>query len=268
MEQHPFDESAEGRGRALSRRDLLAATGGVVLAGGLVGNAGTAFAAGSAKPKRGGTFRLGVTGGGAKDFIDGQSIITKPDQARLTSGWETLLTFDRNYKLTTDGLAESAVQVSPKLWTDQASSRGSSSTTARRSPPTTSSTRCGGSLNPKNKLFGSAGLAAIDPTGLKKVDKLTVRMPLKTADSTIAEQLGQYYNGIVPVGYSRTNKLKWVGTGPFITQSFSPGRQSVHVRNPNYWQSGQPHFDSGQGDRLRRLLGAGQRAALGRRSTR
>ena len=76
------------------------------------------------------------------------------------------------------------------------------------------------------------------------MDKLTVRMPLKTADSTIGEQLGQYYNGIVPVGYSRTNKLKWVGTGPFITQSFSPGRQSVHNRNPNYWRSGQPYFDT------------------------
>ena len=38
------------------------------------------------------------------------------------------------------------------------------------------------------------------------MDKRTVRMKLKTSDSTIGEQLGQYYNGIVPVGYSRTNK--------------------------------------------------------------
>src|SRR6476469_8713183 len=76
------------------------------------------------------------------------------------------------------------------------------------------------------------------------MDKLTVRMHLKTADSTIGAQLGQYYNGIVPVGYSRTNKLKWVGTGPFITRSFSPGRQSLHDRNPNYRRSGQPYFDT------------------------
>ena len=34
-------------------------------------------------PKRGGNFRLGVTGGGSKDIMDGQNIITKPDQARL-----------------------------------------------------------------------------------------------------------------------------------------------------------------------------------------
>jgi peptide/nickel transport system substrate-binding protein len=244
MEQHPFDETAESRGRALSRRELLAATGGVVLAGGLAANAGTALASGTAaKPKRGGTFRLGVTGGGAKDFIDGQSITTKPDQARLTSGWETLLTYDRNYKLTTDGLAEEATQINPKLWRIKLKSgiEFNNGKTLSADDVIYSLRRI---ANPKNKLFGSAGVAAIDLAGLKAVDKLTVRMPLKTADSTIAEQLGQYYNGIVPVGYSRTNKLKWVGTGPFITQSFSPGRQSVHNRNPNYWKSGQPYFDS------------------------
>ena len=91
MAQHPFEEAHERGSRGLSRRELLAAGGGVVLAGSLAGNAASAFAASAAKPKRGGTFRLGVTGGGAKDFIDGQSITTKPDQARLTSGWETLL---------------------------------------------------------------------------------------------------------------------------------------------------------------------------------
>jgi hypothetical protein len=49
----PFGEAAEGRGAALSRRDLLAATAGVDLAGSLAGNAATALAAGTgAKPER------------------------------------------------------------------------------------------------------------------------------------------------------------------------------------------------------------------------
>ena len=34
---------------------------------------------------RGGDFRLGVTGGGSKDIMDGQNIVTKPDQARLVT---------------------------------------------------------------------------------------------------------------------------------------------------------------------------------------
>jgi hypothetical protein len=49
----PFGEAAEVTGPALSRRDLLAATAGVVLAGSLAGNAATALAAGTgAKPER------------------------------------------------------------------------------------------------------------------------------------------------------------------------------------------------------------------------
>jgi peptide/nickel transport system substrate-binding protein len=242
MAQHPFEEAHEGGSRGLSRRELLAAGGGVVLAGSLAGPAASAFAASAAKPKRGGTFRLGVTGGGAKDFIDGQSITTKPDQARLTSGWETLLSYDRNYKLGTDALAQEATQDNAKQWTIRLKSgiEFNNGKTLSADDVIYSLRRI---ANPKNKLFGSAGLASIDLAGLKKMDKLTVRMKLKTADSTIGEQLGQYYNGIVPVGYSNTNKLKWVGTGPFITKSFSPGRQSVHDRNPNYWRTGQPYFD-------------------------
>jgi peptide/nickel transport system substrate-binding protein len=244
MEQHPFGEAAEGRGPALSRRDLLAATGGVVLAGSLAGNAATALAAGtSAKPKRGGTFRLGVTGGGAKDIIDGQSIITKPDQARLTAGFETLLTYDQNYRLGTNGLAQEATQDKPQQWTirlkDGIEFHNGKSLSA--DDVIYSLKRI---LNPKEGLFGTAGIASIDPKGMKKMDKLTVRLRLTAPDSTIGEQLGQYYNGIVPVGYSRKNKLRYVGTGPFKVQSFTPGRQSVHVRNANYWQSGQPYFDS------------------------
>jgi peptide/nickel transport system substrate-binding protein len=243
MEQHPFDETAEGRGRALSRRELLAASGGIVLAGSLVGNAGTALAAGSAaKPKRGGTFIIGVSGGGATDIIDGQSIKIKPDQARLTSGWETLLSYDRNYKLGTDALAEEATQDGPKKWTVRLKQgiEFNNGKTVTADDVIYSLRRIG---NPKAGLFGTAGLAALDLAGLKKLDKWTVRIPLKTPDSTIGEQFGQYFNGIVPVGYTSKNKLKWVGTGPFITKSFSPGRQSVHVRNPNYWRSGQPYFD-------------------------
>ena len=100
---------------SLSRRELLVGAGGVLLAGGLAAcggggsssspsGGGSTPAAGT--PKKGGNFRLGVTGGGASDIIDGQSIVTKPDQTRLIGSWETLMTYDEDYVLGTDGLAE------------------------------------------------------------------------------------------------------------------------------------------------------------------
>ena len=81
---------------------------------------------------------------------------------------------------------------------------------------------------------------------MKKLDKRTVRLTLKQIDGTILDALGQYIAGIVPVGYSPAAVGKAnpnIGTGPYKLQSFTPGQQSVHVRNPNYWRSGQPYFD-------------------------
>src|SRR5690349_3988641 len=87
----------------LTRRQMLMGIG--MLAAGLsmasvlaaCGTSNTGTSGGT--PKRGGNFRLGVTGGGAKDMMDGQNIITKPDQARLVTSFETLLSYDENYKL-------------------------------------------------------------------------------------------------------------------------------------------------------------------------
>jgi len=239
---------------SLSRRELLMGAGGVLLAGGLAacgssgsssgGSSGGGGSAPAGTPKKGGNFRLGVTGGGASDIIDGQSIVTKPDQARLIGGWETLMTYDEDYVLGTDGLAEevdSSVpgQVDVRLRSGIEFHNGK---TLTADDVIYSIQRI---LNPKEGLFGAAGLGSVDPKNLKKMDANTVRIGLKQPDSTIPDQLGQYFNGIVPEGYERKNNLKWIGTGPYQIQSFTPGQQSVAVRNKNYWRpaSDGPWFD-------------------------
>src|SRR5260370_19677818 len=100
----------------VSRRQLLVGAAGLAAAGGLAAACGSSSSSpstgsttgASGAPKRGGNFRLGVTGGGSKDIMDGQNIITKPDQARLESAFQTLLLFDENYQLTNNLLAETA----------------------------------------------------------------------------------------------------------------------------------------------------------------
>jgi peptide/nickel transport system substrate-binding protein len=231
----------------LSRRELLVGAGGVLLAGGLAacgGGSSSASSGGAAagSPKRGGNFRLGVTGGGASDLIDGQTIVTKPDQARLLATWETLLTYDENYRLQTDGLAEEVTAEKADQYLvrlrDGIEFNNSKSLTA--DDVIYSMQRI---LSAKEGLFGAAGLSSVDPKNIKKLDDRTCRFFLKQPDSTIPDQFGQYYNGIVPEGYSRKGPLKYVGTGPYTVQSFTPGQQSVHPRFPNYWRSPQPYFD-------------------------
>src|SRR5438876_6167062 len=245
-DRNPLDPEESRHG--LTRDELLrrAAAGGVLIfsGGGLTSVADAAVRA--AAPKRGGTFRIGVSGGSAKDFIDGQNIVTRPDQARIVTGWETLVGFDSKFKLAFNGLAES-IEHNKKgdVWTIRVHSgiEFHNGKTLGAEDVIYSLQRL---INPKLGRFGGAALKSLDPTRMKKLDKRTVRLTLKQPDGTILDALGQYIAGVVPVGYSpkavgaaKPN----IGTGPYKLQSFTPGQQSVHVRNPNYWRSGQPYFD-------------------------
>jgi peptide/nickel transport system substrate-binding protein len=241
----PIDREALQRG--LTREELLrraAAGGAVILAGGAF--AGAADAALGARPKRGGTFRLGVAGGSAKDFIDGQYIITEPDIARLLTGWETLVVFDSQFKLKFDGLAE---EITPNKKADVWTIRVRPGIEFHNGKTVTSADvrySLQRFVNKKLALGGQAFLPTLDPKGIKLLDKRTIRCTLTQPDATILDSLAQYTAGIVPVGYGAAGYGKAnpnVGTGPFKLQSFTPGQQSVHVRNPNYWRSGQPYFD-------------------------
>jgi len=194
------------------------------------------------KPQRGGNFRLGVTGGGSKDIFDGQNITTKPDQARLVSAFETLLLFDDDYQLTNDGLAESVTADSPTQYTIKLRKgiEFHNGKTMTADDVIYSLQRIG---TEKNGLTGFAATASMDIAGLKKMDDYTVRLPLKSPDSTIPQTLASYTFGMVPVGY-QAYPAPQIGTGPYKLKSFNPGEQSVSERNPNYWRTGQPYFDT------------------------
>ena len=233
----------------LSRRQLFAGAAGVALTGSLAacGSSGssspsTSSTQAAGQPKRGGNFRLGVTGGGSKDIMDGQNIITKPDQARLVTAFETLLLFDENYQLTTNGLAESVTQDTPKQYTIKLRQgiEFQNGKTMTADDVIYSFQRIG---TKTNGLTGYAATATMDIAGMKKLDKYTVRLPLKTPDSTVPQTLGSYTFTIVPIGY-KAYPAPQIGTGAYKLKSFTPGQQSVHERNPNYWRSGQPYFDT------------------------
>ncbi len=99
----------------------------------------------------------------------------------------------------------------------------------------------------KLALDGGTGVTSVDPTKLKKMDNLTVRVGLLQPDSTIPFGLASYTAGIVPVGYTSKGtsmKTGQIGTGPFMLESFDPGKQSVHTRFANYWRGGGlPYLD-------------------------
>ena len=231
--------------RGMTRQDLLrrAAALGIVVTGGALGPlTEAAFAA--TEIRRGGTFRIAVSGG-STDFIDGQHIVAKSDIARLMTGWDGLAYFDENYKiklsLAEELRAEKANQYLIRVRDGIEFHNGKTLTiddviySIRRTK------------NPKLKLFGNAAFGAIDLKRIKKLDKRTCRLFLSRADITLLEAFAQYFQGVVPVGYQPNavgkGPLQYVGTGPYKVQSFTPGRESVHVKNTNYWRNGRPYFD-------------------------
>lgn len=234
-------------GQGLTREELLrrgAAAGGVLVAGGML--AGTAGVAAAAAPKKGGVFKIGVEGGSAKDFIDGQNIIQKLDISRLVATFEGLSYFDENYK-PVNSLAEELTAEKPNQWLIRVRDgiEFHNGKTLGADDVIYSLKR---TLNAKLGLFGHSGFTAIDPKGIKKLDKRTVRLVLSRPNVTLIDAFSQYFQGIVPVGYCPNNgngkgPLQYIGTGAFKVKSFAPGRESVHVRNPNYWRTGQPYFD-------------------------
>jgi peptide/nickel transport system substrate-binding protein len=237
--------------RGMTREDLLrrAAALGIVVAGGAAFGPLTEAAFAETQIKRGGTFRLGISGGGATDFIDGQHIVAEPDIDRLVANWEGLSYFDERYRPKVDGLAEELRAESATRWLIRIRQgvEFHNGKTLTADDVIYSIRR---TVTHPLKLFGQAGLSAVDVNRMRKLDNRTVRVFLKTPDVTLIDSFSQYFQGIVPVGYpprqlaSRTKSpLRYVGTGAYKIESFVPGRQSVHVKNENYWRSGQPYFD-------------------------
>ena len=83
----------------------------------------------------------------------------------------------------------------------------------------------------------------MDIKGLKKMDKYTVQLPLLTADSRSRRRSRATPSGSCPSA-TRPIPAPQIGTGAYKLKSFTPGQQSVSERNPNYWRSGQPYFDT------------------------
>jgi peptide/nickel transport system substrate-binding protein len=205
------------------------------------GTTATSAAAGS--PKTGGTLRVGVVGG-TNDIIDGQYIVAKPDQARLVAGWETLVTYDSDFNITFDeGLAEDVEAKAADLYVIRLREgiEFHNGKTLTADDLVYSFQRV---IDPDLGLYPALA-NLLDTSGITKVDDRTVQIQLKQGAVTFMDSLAAYAFGIVPVDYARFDgdPTTQIGTGAFMLESFTPGSESKHVRNPNYWKSGKPYVD-------------------------
>jgi peptide/nickel transport system substrate-binding protein len=235
----------------LTRRDALrgALAGGVLLgAGGIMAACGSEevdvptsdFGATSLKNvRRGGTLRVGVAGGGADDSIDAHIPAVVPDIARVFQLYEPLAGRDTNsdFELV---LAES---IEPDKKAEAWTIRLRDGITFHNGKPVTADDvlfSLRRITDPKDPKTGAASISYVDLDRSRKLDNRTVRIQLKFPNVGFPDDVGQYFNSIVPTDY---DPKKPVGTGPFMYESFTPGERSVFKRYPDYWREGLPRVD-------------------------
>ncbi len=93
--------------------------------------------------------------------------------------------------------------------------------------------------------FASGFLAGlVDFKGVKKLDKLSLEVPLLKPSGEFPTIFAYYDFGVVQNGATLESTAKRpVGTGPFKYESFTPGSQSVFTANEDYWEEGKPYVD-------------------------
>ena len=240
--------------RRLDRRTFLRsalAGGAAVAAGGLL-DAASASESGasilrSSSPtarRKGGNLKVGLTGGGSTDtlnpFYGGISAI---GTARAQQLYQPLVQLANNAQLQ----YVLADEIVPKGSTSNWIIKLKKGVTFHNGKPFGADDviyTLQTILNPKKPLGGALVLSPVKVNGLKKIDNLTVEVPMSIPFGSFPEQLAAfwYFLYIAPKGWVQGNKPN--GTGPFMYKSFTPGQQSVFVRNKNYWKGGLPYLDS------------------------
>jgi peptide/nickel transport system substrate-binding protein len=221
--------------------------GGLIAACGSSGSSGASSSAGSSPAntgalKSGGSLSVGATGGGAKDTIDAHLPTADTDIMRCWNLYEPLAVRPPSFGPLEMMVAESIeaehgkadawiVKLRPGI-------EFHNGKTVSADDVIFSLQRI---LDAKDPKVGAASIGYVDIKNIKKLSSSSVRIPLKFANAAFLDDIGQYFNAIVPVGY---DPAKPVGTGAFMYESFTPGQQSVFKKFPNYWQHGKPYVDT------------------------
>jgi peptide/nickel transport system substrate-binding protein len=230
---HTRRQVLKGAGAAsltLGAGGLLAACGGGGNSSGGGGSPGTGGSpASTGKPKKGGELRIGVQAGSNKETQDAHTPNTDPELAWASNLYEPVAQYmpDGKFALV---LAESFQATDPSTWVVKLKPgvEFHNGKTVTADDVIFSIKRI---VDPKTASRGGGGLALVDLAGLKKLDDLTVQIPLKEPNSVFDAEFGQYFNGIVPTDYDPKHP---VGTGPYKADTFTAGQQATLLRFANY----------------------------------
>lgn len=203
------------------------------------GSGGSAVDSSSGPPRYGGTLTVGIVGGSAKDNLDAHIPLTHPDESRVIQLYSTLMSYDTRHHLRPDLADRVTSSDGARTWTVhlRPGLRFSDGRPITSQDVVASFKRID---DPKDPKSGASTLSGLELDQFETPDPQTVVFHFRAPFATFEDSIAQYENGVVPADYDPAHP---VSSGPFEVQSFTPGQESVFVRNPDYWQKGRPYLD-------------------------
>ena len=224
-----------------SRRQVLkgaAALGGLAAFGPLAAACGgsdedTSQTPATSAPKTGGSLRVGIVGGSAKDTPDPHKASFEADICLQNLIYAGLATFSPDGGEVVNMLAE---EITPNADGSVYTARLKPDLTWQDGKPVTADDvvyTFERILDPKDLKTGAATLTGLKPGKTKKVDDLTVEFELDAPNVLLPEALAFRGCQLVPVDFDAKNPI---GCGPFKLTSFRPGEQFVFEPFAEYFE--------------------------------
>ncbi len=233
-----FDPSTtDSSPEAVSRRRFMGGAAAASLGIPLLG--ARAEAQTVAAPKRGGTLRLGMTGGGSTDSMDPARANAAISAVNMLLVYNCLVELDREPKKTMPELAESwEAKPGAKEWVFKLRSgiEFHNGKTLDADDVVYSLRR---HIGPKTTSL-SAGFF-VNVVDVKSDGPNTVVVTLRDGDANFPKIVSFYGFAAVPKDF--TDWAHPIGTGPYILKTFQPGSRFTATRNPNYWKPNRAWFD-------------------------
>lgn len=178
-----------------------------------------------------GLLRVGVLGAGTTETLDPTHMDADASIARAFQIFEPLVRMGAGDEIVENVLADSLTpNEAGSVWTLKLRD---GVTWHDGTPLTVDDVIYTINYNVENVTWASNVWSNVDRENLKKVDDLTLEIPLTSPNFLYPEALVDANELIIKDG--TTSFEQPIGTGPFKFESFTPGQRSTFVRNDDYW---------------------------------
>lgn len=191
------------------------------------------------EPKKGGTLRLGISGGSTTDSLDP---ITYNNSTAVNVGYQIfngLIEIDEKQNAVPELLESWEVKPGAKEWIfnirQGVTFHNGKTLTAEDILYSINRNR---GKDSKSPIAGSLA----DVADLTKVDDHQIRFTLNNGNADFLYVLADFHLMVVPDGF--TDWSKPIGTGAFKLSEWQPGVRASSKRNENYWKSGRGFVDN------------------------